>query len=120
MDGSIYGIPVGFTTHCLFYNKDIFDEAGIDYPTADWTWDDLQKAAKTISEKTDAKGFSFQMKPDPYDFEMYLWSNGSAYCSEDGKMDGNLNSDKSKEVFEMFQKMEKDEYATATEKKWYR
>ena len=31
-------------------------------------------------------------------------------------MDGNLNSDKSKEVFEMFQKMEKDEYATATEK----
>lgn len=31
-------------------------------------------------------------------------------------MDGNLNSDNSKEVFEMFQKMEKDEYATATEK----
>lgn len=115
MDGSIYGIPVGFTTHCLFYNKDIFDEAGVEYPTADWTWDDLQKAAKTISDKTDAKGFSFQMKPDPYDFEMYLWSNGTAYCSEDGEMDGNLNSDASKDVFQMFQDMEADEYATATE-----
>lgn len=115
MDGSIYGIPVGFTTHCLFYNKDIFDEAGVEYPTADWTWDDLQKAAKTISDKTDAKGFSFQMKPDPYDFEMYLWSNGTAYCSEDGKMDGNLNSDASKDVFRMFQDMEADEYAAATE-----
>ena len=28
MDGKIYGIPVGFTTHCLFYNKDLFDQAG--------------------------------------------------------------------------------------------
>lgn len=115
MDGSTYGIPVGFTTHCLFYNKDIFDEAGVEYPTADWTWDDLQAAAKTISEKTDAKGFSFQMKPDPYDFEMYLWSNGSAYCNEDGEMDGSLNSDESKEAFQMFQDMEEEGYATATE-----
>ena len=46
MDGSTYGIPVGFTTHCLFYNKDIFDEAGVEYPTEDWTWDDLQEAAR--------------------------------------------------------------------------
>lgn len=115
MDGSTYGIPVGFTTHCLFYNKDIFDEAGLEYPTEDWTWDDLQAAAKTISKKTDAKGFSFQMKPDPYDFEMYLWSNGSAYCNEDGEMDGSLNSDESKEAFQMFQDMEDEGYATATE-----
>lgn len=115
MDGSTYGIPVGFTTHCLFYNKDIFDEAGVEYPTADWTWDDLQAAAKTISEKTDAKGFSFQMKPDPYDFEMYLWSNGTSYCDENGEMDGYINSEESQEVFQMFQDMEKDEYATSTE-----
>ena len=115
MDGSTYGIPVGFTTHCLFYNKDLFDQAGLEYPTADWTWDDLQAAAKTISEKTDAKGFSFQMKPDPYDFEMYLWSNGSAYCNEEGEMDGSLNSDESKEAFQMFQDMEEEGYATATE-----
>ena len=40
-DGSTYGIPIGFTTHALFYNKDIFAEAGIDEPTNDWTWEDL-------------------------------------------------------------------------------
>ena len=56
------------------------------------------------------------MKPDPYDFEMYLWSNGAAYTDEDGKLEKNLNSKKSKEVFEMFQEMEKEEYAVATEK----
>lgn len=116
IDGQVYGVPVGFTTHALFYNKDIFAEAGVDEPTADWTWEDLQAAAKTISEKTDAKGFSFSMKPDPYDFEMYLWSNGTAYCDEEGNMDGYINSKESKEVFQMFQDMEKDGYAIATEK----
>ena len=111
LDDTTYGIPVGFTTHALFYNKDLFAEAGIEEPTNDWTWDDLQKAAKTIYEKCGVKGFSFQMKPDPYDFEMYLWSNGAAYTDEDGNLEKNLNSKKSKEVFEMFQEMEKEEYA---------
>ena len=74
-----------------------------------------RRLQRQISEKTDATGFSFQMKPDPYDFEMYLWSNGSAYCNEDGEMDGSLNSDESKEAFQMFQDMEEEGYATATE-----
>lgn len=116
IDGEIYGIPVGFTTHTLFYNKDLFAEAGVAEPTNDWTWEDLQAAAKTISEKTEAKGFAFQMKPDPYDFEMYLWSNGTAYCDEEGGMDGYINSAESAEVFQMFQDMEKEGYAIATEK----
>lgn len=116
-EGSTYGIPIGFTTHALFYNKDIFKEAGVEEPTNDWTWDDVKSAAKTITEKCDGKkGFSFQMKPDPYDYEMYLWSNGTAYVNDAGELEGNLNSDKAKEVFKMFQEMEKDEYAVATEK----
>lgn len=116
INDQVYGIPIGFTTHTLFYNKDLFAEAGVAEPTAEWTWDDLKAAARTISEKTSAKGFSFQMKPDPYDFEMYLWSNGAAYCDKDGKLEGNLNSEKAQEVFQMFQDMEKEGYAVATEK----
>lgn len=116
INDQIYGIPIGFTTHALFYNKDIFAEAGVAEPTADWTWEDLKAAAKTITEKTSAVGFTFQMKPDPYDFEMYLWSNGTAFCDKDGKLDGNLNSEKSQEVFQMFQEMEKEGYALASEK----
>lgn len=113
---SVYGIPVGFTTHALFYNKDLFAQAGVAEPDGSWTWDDLQAAAKTISEKTGAKGFAFQMKPDPYDFEMYLWSNGTAYCDAEGNLNGKLNSQESKNVFQMFQDMEKEGYAIATEK----
>lgn len=110
-----YGIPVGFTTHALYYNKDLFKQAGVKEPTNDWTWKDLQSAAKKIASKTDAKGFSFQMKPDPYDFEMYLWSNGAAYSDDSGKLEGSIDSDKAVDTYQMFQDMEKDGYAVATE-----
>ena len=104
-----------FTTHALYYNKDLFKQAGVEAPTNDWTWTDLQKAAKKISSKTDAKGFSFQMKPDPYDFEMYLWSNDTAYSDENGTLEGNIDSAKAIDTYQMFQDMEKDGSAVATE-----
>ena len=115
-DEQIYGLPVGFTTHCVYYNKDLFEKAGVEVPKGDWTWDDLKEKAKEIYEKTGVKGFSFSMKPDPYDYEMYLWSNGTAYCDKDGKMEGYVDSDKALETYKMFQDMEKDGYAVATEK----
>jgi len=114
---TIYGIPVGFTTHALYYNKDIFAQAGVAEPTNDWTWDDVKTAAKAITDSVSGvKGFSFQMKPDPYDYEMYLWSNGSSFVDANGNLDGNLNSAKSVEAVSLFQEMEKDGYAVATEK----
>lgn len=117
MDGTTYGIPVGFTTHALYYNKDIFAQAGVGEPTNDWTWDDMMEAARTITANVPGvKGFSFQMKPDPYDYEMYLWSNGAAFVDKDGKLEGNLNSGKAVEAVSLFQNMEKDGYAVATEK----
>lgn len=113
--GKTYGIPVGFTTHALYYNKDLFKKAGLKEPTNDWTWKQLQDAARIISSKTDAKGLAFQMKPDPYDFEMYLWSNGAAYSDDKGNMKGNVDSAKALQSYQMFQDMEKSGDAVATE-----
>jgi multiple sugar transport system substrate-binding protein len=33
----------------LYYNQDLFDQAGVDYPNADWTWDDFLAAAKALT-----------------------------------------------------------------------
>lgn len=116
IDGKIYGIPVGFTTHVLFYNKDIFDAAGLSYPTAEWTWADLEQASKTISKPDDnVYGYVLPMQPDPYDFEMYLWSNGTSYTDDKGKLDGYVNSPESVEVFTTFQNMLKNKTAVASE-----
>ena len=42
-------LPESFSTVLLFYNKDLFDQAGIEYPAADWTWDDAIAAGKAIT-----------------------------------------------------------------------
>lgn len=116
-DDKILGLPVGYTTHVVYYNKDLFDAKGIPYPTGDWTWDDFQKVAAQLTDSsTGTTGFVFPGKPDPYDFEMYLWGNGAAYSDENGELADHLNSPKSIEVFDMFQKMEKDKIALASEK----
>jgi multiple sugar transport system substrate-binding protein len=48
VDGTQYGLPGDFSNVVLIYNKDLFDKAGVDYPTDDWTWDDALAAAKKI------------------------------------------------------------------------
>ena len=47
-NGTQYGVPENFSTVVLVYNKDLFDQAGIDYPNSDWTRDDVDKAAEAI------------------------------------------------------------------------
>ena len=46
--GKQYGLPESFSNVVLIYNKDLFDQAGVAYPTADWTQADLQVAAEAI------------------------------------------------------------------------
>ena len=49
-DGKLYGAPKDFDTVALWYNKDLFDAAGVDYPTAGWTWDDFTAAAAALTD----------------------------------------------------------------------
>ena len=47
-DGVQYGLPDSFSDVVLIYNKKLFDQAGIAYPTAEWKWADEQAAAEKI------------------------------------------------------------------------
>ena len=44
-----YGLPITFSTVVLFYNKDLFDKAGVAYPTNNWTWQNALDAAQKIN-----------------------------------------------------------------------
>ena len=48
LNGTKYGMPYSYSTVVLIYNKDLFDQAGVAYPTADWTWADADAAALKI------------------------------------------------------------------------
>lgn len=47
--GKRYGIADGWNGHICYFNKDLFDEAGVDYPSEDWTWDDHVAMATQIA-----------------------------------------------------------------------
>ena len=70
----MYGLPRDFQTIALFYNKDMFDAAGVAYPTADWTYDDLRDAAKKLTKiDSDGKVTQFGIYSDLWDMEL-IWS----------------------------------------------
>lgn len=56
-DGRMYGVPKDRDNVVLVYNKEMFDAAGVAYPTADWTWDDMADASQKIYDATGKYGY---------------------------------------------------------------
>ncbi len=83
MDGKSYALPKDWGTLGLIYLPEAFADAGIDEPTADWTWEDLQSAAKTIADKGTYGGFC--MGADWARFSPFVTSNGGAFATADHK-----------------------------------
>lgn len=70
VDGKIFGIPRDTAPiACVYYNKRLFDEAGVPYPTDDWDWNDLLDKAKKLT-KVDKDGKIIQ-----YGFYSDIWYN---------------------------------------------
>lgn len=85
-DGTAYGIPRDFDTIALFYNKDHFDTAGVEYPTGDWTWDDLRVAAEqlTIKEGDTASQWGYcSSLGGQQNFYNLVWQNEGEILNED-------------------------------------
>jgi multiple sugar transport system substrate-binding protein len=55
VDGTLYCPAKDFSNLALEYNTDLFDAAGVDYPTADWTWDDLPTTCRRAAPSTMTK-----------------------------------------------------------------
>ncbi len=81
-DGKVYGIPKDFNTLGLFYNKTMFDEAGLDYPTDDWTWDDLTAAAAELSDPAN-NVYGLGVPADAGRFPIFAFQNGGSIMNED-------------------------------------
>lgn len=83
VDGAQYGLPSSFSNVVLFYNKELFDAAGVDYPTADWTWADQQAAAEMLTDTGAGVWGSYQ----PISYHEYykaVQQAGGSFLTEDG------------------------------------
>jgi len=80
---NMYVAPENFQTLTFYYNKTAFDNAGLEYPTSDWTWDDVLAAAQklTIREGDQVTQYGF----DATAFGTW-WAWMSLTASQGGKL----------------------------------
>lgn len=88
-DDKYYAVPKDVDTIALWYNKTMFDEAGLAYPTADWTWDDVSEAAKKLT-KDDGSQYGLAVRNDNNQAGYYnlVYDNGGCIINEDKTKSG--------------------------------
>jgi multiple sugar transport system substrate-binding protein len=90
-DGKQYGIPRDLNVGVLYYNKAMFDTAGIAYPDDTWDWAKLIEVGKQLTLDTNNDGTMDQwgLYTETSDMENYwlslVWQNGGDFFDADGK-----------------------------------
>lgn len=78
--GALQCLPQNLSSPVIYYNKALFDAAGLAYPQADWTLDDFVATARALTQDTNGDG-----TPDQYGFGTeietirlapFVWGNG--------------------------------------------
>jgi len=86
-DGHLYGLPRDLNTIALFYNKTMFDAAGLPYPDATWDWAKLREVAakltKTSGGKTSQWGFYTETSDMENFWSSLVWQAGGDILSAD-------------------------------------
>ncbi len=80
-EGQTYALPKDWGTLGLVYLPEAFAAAGIEEPTADWTWEDMRTAAQAIADTGTYGGFC--MGADWARFAPFAFSNGGTFASDD-------------------------------------
>lgn len=84
IEGHQYAMPKDQDTVGLWYNKALFDEAGIDYPDETWTWDDLLEAGRALTNEEEGQ-YGLAMKLSNQEgFYNFIYQNGGTVLNEDG------------------------------------
>jgi multiple sugar transport system substrate-binding protein len=88
LGGKQYGIPKDFDTVALWYNKKLFDAAGVKYPDDSWTWETFTDAAKKLTDPAKGVfGVAAFLTGQENTYNTILQAGGSV-ISEDGKKSG--------------------------------
>ncbi len=97
INNKLLAVPRDISNVVVFYNKDIFRNANIPFPSEVWTYSEFLDICKKLTNKEHwAIGFEY----NPIFWEPILWSNGGSIFNENGKF--NLNSPESKESLKFY------------------
>ncbi|MFZ4656929.1 MAG: ABC transporter substrate-binding protein [Caldilineaceae bacterium] len=73
-------MPQNISSPVIYYNKTLFDAAGLTYPTDAWTWDGFLETAKMMTQDSDNDGatdlYGFGIDPTLVRATPFVWMNG--------------------------------------------
>jgi len=119
-DGRLFAVPIFYDTIAMFYNKALFDEAGVPHPTRGWTWDDMRDKAfqLTVWEGNEIMqagvGFSTTMQGGMGNF---VPQNGGWFYSED-RMSLDLNNPGALGAFNFMRQLMFEDRVALTPLEW--
>lgn len=88
-EGTQWGVPIAFSTKALYWNKGIFEEAGLDPETPPATWEETIAFAKQITENTDKAGYALPAKTfdnTMHQFLHWVYTNNGQIIDADGNI----------------------------------
>lgn len=91
VDGKLYGIPKDFDTNAVFYNKEIFDKAGVEYPSDNMTFEDFKAKCEELKNAGLPEGTyptAVNRNSGQTTYDASVFANGGYFLSE-----GNENQD---------------------------
>ena len=85
VDNKLYALPIDNGAEAVYYNKEIFDKAGVPYPRDTWTWDDLLDKARRLTRKDDPNRpvFGFEYRTTLHRFYSPFAGHGGEYFDKD-------------------------------------
>ena len=106
-DGKYISTVNGADTFLLFYNKDLFDEAKVEYPTEEWTWDDFLAACEKLTIDKDGDGETDQYAISPCSgreqLEAYMAAfGGEMYDDVNNPTEVKVNSKENAQALQMW------------------
>lgn len=88
LDGATYSLPVSTNNLQLFYNKELFEKAGLDPEQPPTNWDELRAYADQCADPSaGVQGMELFTEPGEgltWQFQTYLWQAGGEFLTEDG------------------------------------
>lgn len=98
IDGSVYGLPKDISNHVVYLNTEFFEEAGVELPENDWTFDDYREVCMALTGDSDGDG-----QPDRWGISVtnaswawggFVYSNGGEVLNDE-RNECLINSDES-------------------------
>lgn len=103
-EGIAQALRTDLTAVGMFVNKELFEEAGVSYPTSEediWTWDEFLSSVEEVKENTDAR-FGFVMDSSDHRLRAFIYQHGGKdfFLNEEGT--SYMTDDESIEAVELF------------------